>query len=498
MPDRAKGSDSEAPEGLPDTNLRARARAGARYTLLAQVFTQFGSVVATALLARLLTPSEFGMVAATQSVVGFGTLFTVAGLSSAILTRKGSVERLASTYFWLLFAVGSLVAVLLSVASGPVAQMVGAQDARGLIVLLSLSIPFALAGEVPRVLIQRKLRFLRLAWVSIIPPVCYFAIEIVLAFAGYGALAVILGQLVSAVVALLLGLVLSGWAPVHRMDFRSFRGDLPLAGSLSAVRVLEYGHKNVDYWAVSRSLGAGPLGQYYVAYVLPNILRLRLSGVFRDVMLPVITSSSDPELRRRRWTEALGLTLFISVPVLVGTAAVAEPLVALAFGAEWKSAVGPMRLIALSAIADIVIQAVATFATAERRLGAYASIQGARLALTALTIILALSIHPSLLWVAGAVLASSIGTLVAQHYIVARPLGLDFSELRPLVLRVAAMAASMGATVTLTLVVLSGSHPAWSLSSGVIVGVASYLATGFVLDRTFTRELTKESLRIIR
>src|SRR5690606_6962252 len=151
-------------------------------------------------------------------------------------------------------------------------------------------------------------------------------------------------------------------------SFRQVKEDVGLVSNMGLSSLLTYLGKNADYWAVSGAMGAAPLGIYYIAYVVPNIVRLRLSDVFRQVMPPVLARMPTDTERITSWVRAANVTLALSLPALVGIAAVADPLTRVFFGYQWVHAVGPMRLITIAGVVDVAFYAVSTMALSQRRL----------------------------------------------------------------------------------------------------------------------------------
>ncbi len=277
-------------DGVPldSAALGATARQGVRAGLIAQTLTQVGSLGATMIMARMLTTSDFGIMAVIQSVMGVTVLLAVSGIGATLITRTSHVAEAASSYFWILGSLRLGAAIVISLLAGPLSSLLGVPTAKPFLQVVPFGLPLGLVGMVPDALLLRMRKFGAHRSAAILGSFTYFAIEILLVLRGFGVWSVIAGQMIGTTVSLIAAAALARWAPLSRPSFTVLRSDLRNLGGLGLSRVLEYLYKNVDYWAVGRSLGAGPLGAYYVAYVLPNIVRLRLSDTFRTVMLPLL------------------------------------------------------------------------------------------------------------------------------------------------------------------------------------------------------------------
>ena len=159
------GTPSEQPQAEPSDegpqgfNVGRSTRRGVRSSLIAQMTTQLGSVVATVILARLLDPASFGILALAQSLLGAAALVSLTGVSAALITRKGDVLSAASTYFWLALIVGVMVVGFFALLAGPLTARLGQPAAAPYVTVLSVSFALEMLALVPNAILQRRFRF---------------------------------------------------------------------------------------------------------------------------------------------------------------------------------------------------------------------------------------------------------------------------------------------------------------------------------------------------
>lgn len=484
----------------PTQNLGRAARSGARASVLAQVGVQLGSAAATVILARILTPAEFGIIALAQSLLGAAALVSLAGITAAIVTHVGDIRVKAATYFWTALVLGVVLAGVLSVVAGPLVALLGQPRTGQYVVLLSATIPLSLMTLVPQAVLQRRLQFGRMNLVTILGALGYFVTEVALVLFGWGAWGVIVGQVVGAAVSLVLGLLLAQWFPFCRPDLRVIRDDIGLVANMGLSVFFGYLGKNADYWVVSRFLGGGLLGVYYIAYVLPSIIRVRLSGIFRQVMLPIVARFSDEVAQTSAWAKATRSTYALAFPLMFGIAGVAGPLVAVFFGSQWGEAAGPMRLITLAGVTDLAIGSVSTVAIARRKfVPRSVLIIGLRALLIAVGTVVASLTFGSLIAVALAVLIASVITLLVQEFTLARPLGIGFRCLGNQPLRLLAASGMMFGGVHLALALTPQQWPAVAdLALGVAIGVVLYCGVAWVIAREALADSMRQLVRMGR
>lgn len=485
-------------DGVPlnSAALGATARQGVRAGLIAQTLTQLGSLGATMIMARMLTTSDFGIMAVIQSVMGVTVLLAVSGIGATLITRTSQVAEAASSYFWILGSLGLVAAIVISLLAGPLSSLLGVPTARPFLQVVPFGLPLGLMGMVPDALLLRMRKFGAHRSAAILGSFTYFAIEILLVLRGFGVWSVIAGQMIGTTVSLIAAAALARWAPLSRPSFTVLRSDVRNLGGLGLARVLEYLYKNVDYWAVGRSLGAGPLGAYYVAYVLPNIVRLRLSDTFRTVMLPILSRAgglSRPELA---YTRAFRLFLFVSLPTIAGLYALADPIIDVFFGDQWRGAVAPMRIILIGAVLDLVIQCVSAFAVARRRVSGVAATAAIRVICTVMLILVLLQVERSTTSIAVGVAGATALTLLFQEFVVARPLGVSLVGQSGAILAVLVPALIMVAGVMLTIQLTNVQDAVVQLVVGVPVGVLLYFSASAVFSRATLVDSVKQ-LRLL-
>jgi len=161
--------------------VRTIATNGATISIVGQfvrIVTQAGSIV---VLARILTPVDFGLLAMTYPIVLFATALQEAGLGMAVLQRKTISDTELSTVFWISAAFGSGLAVLLVLVSGPVADFYGDPRIESLLMASSALVVLGSLSSVPFAVLNRELKFVRMSMIDIVSLLAGFAVSVVAA-----------------------------------------------------------------------------------------------------------------------------------------------------------------------------------------------------------------------------------------------------------------------------------------------------------------------------
>jgi PST family polysaccharide transporter len=331
--------------------LGARTLRGAGWAYASYVAGRVLVLVTTVILARLLSPQEFGLVA--LALVFTALLATVKdlGVTQSLIVDHGDGEARASTACAFTIAAAILLWAV-TAALGPVAAAFF--DEPRLTVMLAVlgaNFPLRALGATHYALAQRRLDFKARAAAETAEVLVRGATGMALALAGVGAYSLVVGYLAGSV-----ALTAALWL---RVPFRPSRREMRrehlsslvrLGGTLTAVDVIAAFNSQVDNLFVGRVLGAGALGLYAIAFRLPELLIRNLALVAGQVLYPGF-AALDRAALGRGFVVALRLTAAVALPVSVGLAVMAEPFVRALFGEQWLGAVDAMRVLAVFGLA---------------------------------------------------------------------------------------------------------------------------------------------------
>ncbi len=310
--------------------------------------------VATIVLARLLVPSEFGLVAFALSVIYFLEYAGDLGLGAALVYRSDAEDpRVSSTAFWI-GIIGSLVLFAAAWFAAPLLADVGPGDeVVPLFRVLALQFPFAAIGKAHEYRLRRTLQFRTLFGPTLAGGLTKGVVSIVLALAGAGAWSLVIGQ-VAGTLAQSVGLwLVHSFRPDPVISRRHLPSMLRFGLGIVTVGLLGQGAKNFDYIVVGGKLGATALGVYYLAFRLPELVILTGFRVANEVLFPFYArlrgdrpAGIDDDLRRG-YLQTIRLGAMVAWPAAVGIAALALPLVLTVFGEKWRAAAAPMAYVAI-------------------------------------------------------------------------------------------------------------------------------------------------------
>ncbi|GEK21323.1 lipopolysaccharide biosynthesis protein [Cellulomonas xylanilytica] len=344
----ARSSDP-ASHAQDNRGMGRRAARGAFVTLGGQgirIVLQVGGVV---VLARLLSPSDYGLIAMVTAVTGIGELFRDFGLSAAAIQAKSLSVAQRTNLFWLNSGIGALLCALTASLAVPISHLYDEPDLVPVVHALAFTFLFNGMATQFRADLSRRMEFTRLAAVDVISAVVALTVAIGMALAGAGFWALVAQQLTAALVLLVSVAVLAPWRPGMPRRHVPMRGLLSFGWNLLATQLVGYAGNNVDSLTIGVRFGAVDLGLYNRAYQLLMSTLSQLRAPTTTVALPVLARLQDDPVRFadfvRRGQLALAYGL---VAALAFVAAAAEPLTDLLLGPQWLAATPLIRFLAIA------------------------------------------------------------------------------------------------------------------------------------------------------
>jgi len=333
------------------TLLRKATFSAARWTTISAIFRAGMQLLQMAVLARLLSPADFGLMAMAGVAVAIASLFADLGLSSALMHFPRPSRTTLSTLFWLNLAFSWLLALLFAVAGWPLAFIYDQPELQPILAWLSASFPLAALGQQFRTLAEKELRFDVLAQNEISATVAGTIIAVAAALAGWGVFALVASLLSTAAI----NSILAWW--------RLSTGLQPQASFhfLLARPFVVFGlHRVGDaFWNTARMqadvfvAGLFAMPAAVAAYAVPRDLTLKIANtvinpVITRVGLPVMTRlQGDTSALRSVYLKTIGLTASLNFPLYALLALFPQQIVLLLLGDQWEGADFYLRLFAL-------------------------------------------------------------------------------------------------------------------------------------------------------
>jgi PST family polysaccharide transporter len=476
VPNLPLGDCFIAPPEVPDSaisNLGRLVRRGAAWTALNVVVSRFGTFLLGAIIARLVSPAEFGVFAVALVVHAVLINASELGVSTALLRGdQASVERRAPTVTTIALATSALLTIVMVWGSSPFARLLGAPHAAGVISVLALTVALAGIGAVPTALLTRDFRN-DLKFAAEMSSLVVGSVSVLLmAHAGWGPMALAWSRVLGQVAATVVLLVCSPKRYLPGLDQREVRPLLGFGVPLAGANMLSWAAQNVDYVVIGRLLGSQALGLYVLAFNMSGWPSNTFSSIVRSVSLPAFVRLQAGGQAGVHFLAATRKVATLTFPVALFLGALAHPLVTAIYGPKWGGAVSALAWLALFGAFRTIVELFADFVIAAGRTRQVMMIQ----VLWLVTLAPAMIICVRMAGISGAGAAHTlvISLVVLPVYMLAcRPLGVEPAAVVRSLTRILGWATC--AAVCARLVSLVPSNPWLALLAGGSAGMALYL-----------------------
>lgn len=298
-------------------------------------------------LARILTPEQFGLLAMAMTLVGFLTMFNDLGISAALVRAEKPSTAFWSSAFWLNLGFGLTMTIAAYFAAPWVAIFFGEPQVEELVQVMSCILMLHCIFLVPMAWLQRNYKFRTIALIDLSAIALSSAAAIYLALTGHGVWALAWQQIILYAVKAFAGQVFNR-API-RMTFQwsTIRTVLPFSLGLTGAAFVRFLNQNVDNVLIGRFFGADALGYYSRAYLMMRMPIQTLSRGLNFALYPAFSSiKEDTEKLGRAYVKTVSIMSVIVFPMMTGLALVVVPFVDLLFGPQWGPVAPVLRILA--------------------------------------------------------------------------------------------------------------------------------------------------------
>jgi PST family polysaccharide transporter len=451
--------------------------------------------VATLILARLLSPGEFGLVAMALLVIMVLEVLRDFGIGAALIYRQDDVEGAANVAFVLNVLIGSILFIANWLIAPFAAVFFGLSDPAeadllvNLVRVMGLSLVFASLGSTHDALLQKGINYRRRMLPEVGRTLVKGLLSVLLAMMGFGVWSLAIGQVAGEACATLLLWIVSPWRPRRNWPRKHLRPMLGYGSQIMMVNGLGTLVADADYLVIGRMLGETSLGLYTLAYRIPELAVKNLAYAVSAVAFPVTSRlQSDMGAMRETYLRMQHYMLLLLAPLGFGLAAATPTLVHLLLGPEWAAAIAPMCILSVYMVLGAISHWPGVIYKAVGRPGVLNAVSAAKLAILIPALILG-ALWGGIEGVAWAQLAVAALGIAIDIAVVARMAGVNpFDNLRAIA---PSMIAALGmAWVMHGIFALDGSQSSLStLLFAALTGAIIYTALIWLLDREALRGL---------
>lgn len=313
------------------------------------------SLGSTLIMARLLSPADYGLMAMAMVVIGFIGFFNEVGIGSAIVQKATLTESEVNGCFAIALLASGVLFAATALLSGVIARFFGNPLLGPMIAVLASAFVLGAFGTVPLAFLRKEMHFKAIAGITIIATLLQSALCLVLAWRGFGVWSLVWGCLAAAAVQSAGAFLLSPWRPRGRYGMREASALVMYGLQVTSTRVFWYFYSNADKVIIGKLLGARSLGIYDMAFSLATLPSSQITALATNVASPLFSKLQHdlPKLSAVILHLTRGIA-YATYPALIGMLVCSHELVAVVLGDKWNDLLIPFSALCLMGLVKSV------------------------------------------------------------------------------------------------------------------------------------------------
>jgi len=298
--------------------------------------TQGIQLIVQIVLARLLIPEDYGIIALVAIFIIIASVFVQSGFNTALIQKKDANESDFSSVFYLSLLVGSLIYVILFFAAPFIAAFYTEPQLMPVLRVISVTLFFGAFNSIQNAVVARKMQFKKLFFSSLGAIVVSGTVGIVVAYAGFGVWALVAQQITNQLLITVILWFTVKWRPKLLFSFERVKSLFSYGWKLLVSTLIDTLYRNLRSLIIGKMYNAEMLGFYNRGEQFPALIVTNINGSIQSVMLPALASQQENRQRVKDMVRrSIVTSSFILFPMMVGLAVIAKPLVKILLTEKW-------------------------------------------------------------------------------------------------------------------------------------------------------------------
>ncbi len=329
-------------------NLKTRASKAVLWSFIDRAAQSGLQLVVSLCLARLLQPSEVGLIGMLWVFVSVVWICSDAGFCPTLIQKQDATETDECSIFYFNLAVSTFNVVLLWFAAPYIADFYRVPELRPVLRAVAFMMPLSAPGLIPACLLSKRLDLHTQAKASIAAAAVSGVVAVIMAYSGYGVWSLVAQILVQSATRTVALWFYCSWRPKLLFSWASLRGMFPFGSRVLSSAFLNAVFDNLYPTVIGKLYSSQQLGFFTLATRIPQTLSGSLTTIVSRVSIPMYPSlRSEPERFKRALRKTVSLTVIVNTPLLVGIAVVAHPLVSVLLTPKWVPAIPYLQIYCL-------------------------------------------------------------------------------------------------------------------------------------------------------
>lgn len=326
--------------------LKQKTISGLSWSFIGNISNYFIVFIVGIILARLLEPSDFGLIGMVVIFTALAQAFVDSGFSQALIRKQNCTQTDYSTVFYFNFSVGILMFLIIFFSAEAISHFYHQPQLTLLIKVLAVLPIISSFGLIQRTILTKNIDFKLQTRVTVFASVVSGTFAIIMAYAGWGVWSLVFKNIMQKGFEALFLWIWSRWTPSINFSIKSFKVLFGFGSKMLLSGLLDTAYVNIYLIIIGKYFSATELGYYTRADQFKNLPSQNLTGIIQSVSYPVLsTIQDDKEQLKRVYKKLITSTMFITFSMMIGMAAIAKPLVLFLIGIKWAPSIIYLQLL---------------------------------------------------------------------------------------------------------------------------------------------------------
>lgn len=340
---------------MDEVKIRKKATTGVFWKFAERFIAQLVSLVVSLVIARLLDPSDYGVVSIVTIFFTFANVIISGGLNTALIQKKDADKSDYNTVFSVSIIASIVIYFFLFVFAPVIADLYGRNILIPIIRIMGLSLPIYAIKSVVCAYISANLDFKKFFFATIGGTVVSGIVGIILALKGFGPWALVFQQLLNTLIDTIILIIVTRLKLFFEINYAKFKGLMKYGARILLSSLLGTTYNQINPLFIGIRYTSADLSFYTKGKSLPDTISSSLAYTFSAVLFPMLSKFQDRKEKLLYYTRMyMKIASFLVFPAMLGFASVADNFVLVALGSKWLPAVYYIRIVCLSSMFDVV------------------------------------------------------------------------------------------------------------------------------------------------
>ncbi|MEO9479087.1 MAG: lipopolysaccharide biosynthesis protein [Maribacter dokdonensis] len=329
-------------------SIKNKAITGFSWTIFEGIFSQGMIFIVGIVLARLLTPEDFGIVGIITAIISVANSMVEAGFGSALIRKVSSSENDFNTVFYTNLLTSGLLYLFLFMIAPSISAFFESAVLENLIKVSGIVLIINAIALIQQTLLTKSLNFKKLGLIAVISSSISGIISIYLAYAGHGIWSLIVLFILRPLISTILLWVTTKWFPSLKFSTSSFKELFNYGYKVLLGNLISTAYKNLYYFIIGKYFSPASLGYYTRADQFQSPLSVNITAAIRRISFPILANyQNDKKVLKNKFVQFIRFSMYINFTIMLALAAIANPLINILIGDKWEQSIIYLQLLCI-------------------------------------------------------------------------------------------------------------------------------------------------------